>query len=117
MPSQQLTDSHTKNKQTTNKQNPGNEAAAVVNTAVANTLGIFITPGLVFLMLGNLSSVSIGSIFVKLTLRVLVPFLIGQIIRNFCGGEKFIKKHKPSSKKLLHFHFHKFFVFLLIFFF
>ena len=58
----------------TNNSN-GNEAAAVVNTTISNLLGIVITPGLVFVFLGNFETVDILGIFYKLALRVVVPVM------------------------------------------
>eukprot|EP01083_Nonionella_stella_P098272 276304_1 len=79
----------------------GNEAASVVNTAVANLLGILLTPALIFIFLGNLGSVDIATVFYKLALRVVVPFGLGQIIRN--SGDRVrqnIKTYKPILKKI-----------------
>ena len=83
----------------------GNEAASVINTAMANMLGIVVTPGLILIFLGNLGSVSIGEIFFKLTIRVIVPFVFGQIVRNFdaikdkcCNICKNKNKNKDSKQ-------------------
>eukprot|EP01084_Bolivina_argentea_P306920 530435_1 len=80
----------------------GNEAAAVVNTTVANLLGIILTPGLILLFLGNHGNVDIGTVFYKLALRVILPFSIGQIIRKIGGNkaQNFIQKSKAILKKI-----------------
>eukprot|EP01083_Nonionella_stella_P098271 276303_1 len=79
----------------------GNEAASVVNTAVANLLGILLTPALIFIFLGNLGSVDIATVFYKLALRVIVPFGLGQIIRNSSDQTRqYIKNIKCILKKL-----------------
>ena len=51
----------------------GNEAAAVVNCSGANMLGIFVSPALIYIFLGNLGNVDMASVFLKLALRVAVP--------------------------------------------
>ena len=51
----------------------GNEAAAVVNCSGANMLGIFVSPALIYIFLGNLGNVDMVNVFLKLALRVAVP--------------------------------------------
>ncbi|XP_012944016.1 sodium/bile acid cotransporter 7-B isoform X2 [Aplysia californica] len=61
----------------------GNEAAAVFNSAFGSMLGIFVTPSLILLLLGS-SNVQVPTqkIFQQLFTTVVLPLIIGQIIRN-----------------------------------
>lgn len=61
----------------------GNEAAAVFNSVFGSILGIFVTPFLIFLLLGS-SEIEVPSdkIFKHLCLTVVIPLLAGQIIHN-----------------------------------
>ncbi|CAH1776413.1 unnamed protein product [Owenia fusiformis] len=61
----------------------GNEAAAIFNSAFGSFLGIVITPVLLLLFLGSSSSVPFMSIFGQLSMTVVVPLVIGQIVRGF----------------------------------
>ena len=79
----------------------GNEAASIINTTFSNLLGIILTPLLILLFLGNIASINFGNILFKLALRVLLPVIIGQIIRNIIkNGDEFIKNIKPILKKI-----------------
>ncbi|XP_056010686.1 sodium/bile acid cotransporter 7-like isoform X4 [Ostrea edulis] len=60
----------------------GNEAAAIFNSAVGSFLGIFITPSLILLNVGSAVDVPVSSIFVQLSLTVVLPLCVGQIIRR-----------------------------------
>uniref|UniRef100_A0A8C3IW81 Sodium/bile acid cotransporter n=1 Tax=Chrysemys picta bellii TaxID=8478 RepID=A0A8C3IW81_CHRPI len=60
----------------------GNEAAAIFNSAFGSFLGIVITPLLLLLFLGSSSSVPFTSIFSQLFMTVVVPLIIGQIVRR-----------------------------------
>uniref|UniRef100_A0A7S2TT72 Uncharacterized protein n=1 Tax=Lotharella oceanica TaxID=641309 RepID=A0A7S2TT72_9EUKA len=59
----------------------GNEAASVFNATVSNFLGIFLTPALLLLLLGQSGSVSIVNILYKLAARVVAPVAFGQFLR------------------------------------
>uniref|UniRef100_A0A7N5KFQ1 Solute carrier family 10 member 7 n=1 Tax=Ailuropoda melanoleuca TaxID=9646 RepID=A0A7N5KFQ1_AILME len=61
----------------------GNEAAAIFNSAFGSFLGIVITPLLLLLFLGSSSSVPFTSIFSQLFMTVVVPLIIGQIVRRY----------------------------------
>lgn len=68
------------------KQAGGNDAAALINAALGNLLGILVSPFLIFLYLQMNPSKSIGyaSIFLKLGLTVLLPLITGNIIQYYC---------------------------------
>ncbi|RUS82474.1 hypothetical protein EGW08_009780 [Elysia chlorotica] len=61
----------------------GNEAAAVFNSAFGSTLGIFVTPFLIVLLLGSSEiDMPYDKIFQQLCLTVVFPLIAGQIIHN-----------------------------------
>ncbi|XP_055406373.1 sodium/bile acid cotransporter 7 isoform X4 [Bubalus kerabau] len=61
----------------------GNEAAAIFNSAFGSFLGIVVTPLLLLLFLGSSSSVPFTSIFSQLFMTVVVPLILGQIVRRY----------------------------------
>ncbi|NXX90024.1 NTCP7 protein, partial [Centropus bengalensis] len=75
----------------------GNEAAAIFNSAfgsflVSNT--VFIARALIFLfLLGSSSSVPFTSIFSQLFMTVVVPLIIGQIVRRYI--KDWLERKKP----------------------
>jgi sodium/bile acid cotransporter 7 len=82
------------------KQAGGNEAAALVNAVVGNVIGIFISPLLIisFLALVSNGTVSYSSIFLKLTLTVIIPLILGQIVRFV--AEEFVIRIQNKSKSV-----------------
>nr|KAF6482049.1 solute carrier family 10 member 7 [Molossus molossus] len=71
----------------------GNEAAAIFNSAFGSFLGIIITPLLLLLFLGSSSSVPFTSIFSQLSVTVVVPLIIGQIVRRYI--KDWLERTKP----------------------
>ncbi|XP_073748424.1 sodium/bile acid cotransporter 7 isoform X3 [Callorhinus ursinus] len=71
----------------------GNEAAAIFNSAFGSFLGIVITPLLLLLFLGSSSSVPFTSIFSQLFMTVVVPLIIGQIVRRYI--KDWLERKKP----------------------
>ncbi|XP_032711461.1 sodium/bile acid cotransporter 7 isoform X5 [Lontra canadensis] len=71
----------------------GNEAAAIFNSAFGSFLGIVITPLLLLLFLGSSSSVPFTSIFSQLFMTVVVPLIIGQIVRRYIRD--WLERKKP----------------------
>ena len=59
----------------------GNEAASILNSALGSFLGIFFSPFLIYLSLGLTSSVPFYSIVQTLALTVLLPLVMGQLLR------------------------------------
>ena len=66
----------------------GNEPAALFNSTLGNMLGTFISPALVVWTLGMLgtapsqgSTFNYGPVFLELGLTVLLPLLVGQVVR------------------------------------
>ncbi|XP_078068410.1 sodium/bile acid cotransporter 7 isoform X1 [Mustelus asterias] len=71
----------------------GNEAAAIFNSAFGSFLGIVITPLLLLLFLGSSSSVPFTSIFSQLFMTVVVPLIVGQILRKYI--KDWLERKKP----------------------
>ncbi|XP_052583181.1 sodium/bile acid cotransporter 7 isoform X1 [Peromyscus californicus insignis] len=71
----------------------GNEAAAIFNSAFGSFLGIVVTPLLLLLFLGSSSSVPFTSIFSQLFMTVVVPLVIGQIVRRYI--KDWLERKKP----------------------
>ncbi|KAI8899948.1 putative sodium bile acid cotransporter [Globomyces pollinis-pini] len=63
----------------------GNTAASLVNSVVGNSIGIIISPSLIILFFnlqaGNTKPIDFISVIVNLTLTILVPLVIGQLVR------------------------------------
>jgi len=79
----------------------GDEAAAVFNATFGNIIGIFLSPVLILLYLGTTGDISLGDVFYKLTLRVIVPLIVGQVVQKvFKQVRDFFVKHKRRFKKL-----------------
>uniref|UniRef100_UPI00358E40E9 sodium/bile acid cotransporter 7 isoform X2 n=1 Tax=Myxine glutinosa TaxID=7769 RepID=UPI00358E40E9 len=60
----------------------GNEAAAIFNSAFGSFLGIAVTPMLLLLFIGSSPNVPFSSIFIQLFLTVVIPLLVGQVVRR-----------------------------------
>jgi sodium/bile acid cotransporter 7 len=74
----------------------GNVAAAVVSASFSNLLGIFLTPLLVALLMqrgGSGSLISLSSVE-GIVLQLLLPFIVGHLMRPWIGG--FIGRHKAT---------------------
>lgn len=71
----------------------GNEAAAIFNSAFGSFLGIIVTPLLLLLFLGSSSAVPFTSIFSQLFMTVVVPLVIGQIVRRYI--KDWLERTKP----------------------
>jgi sodium/bile acid cotransporter 7 len=82
------------------KQAGGNEAAALVNAVIGNVFGVFISPLLIvsYLGLASSGSVSYSSIFLKLTLTIVIPLILGQVVRFF--AEEFVTRVQNIGKYL-----------------
>ncbi|KAI6657457.1 Sodium/bile acid cotransporter 7 isoform X1 [Oopsacas minuta] len=61
----------------------GNEPASILNSALGSFLGVFFSPALIYLSLGLTTSVPFLSIIQSLTLTVLCPLVLGQLLRHF----------------------------------
>lgn len=73
----------------------GNVAGAIVAASASNIVGVLATPLLVmFLMSSGTLSIS-GDVFLDIALQLLLPFILGQLLRPWVGGfaQKKITKH------------------------
>ncbi|KXS13022.1 hypothetical protein M427DRAFT_58943 [Gonapodya prolifera JEL478] len=61
----------------------GSEAISIVASVIGNILGIFVTPFLILGYLGQAASVDYGNLFFNLSVTVIIPLIIGQVIRFF----------------------------------
>lgn len=81
------------------KSSGGDEAVAVLNAALGNMIGIFLTPALIFAYLGVRGDVDLFNVFIKLSLRVVIPVIVGQLLQKFVPVVlNFVKKYKPKFK-------------------
>lgn len=74
----------------------GNVSAAICAASVSNLIGVVLTPALVALLMHKSGvGVSLDAV-IKITVQILLPFIVGQLSRPFLG--EFIKKHKAITK-------------------
>jgi sodium/bile acid cotransporter 7 len=79
----------------------GDEAAAIINSTIANLIGIFLSPALILLYVGTSGEVTLVEVFYKLTLRVIVPLFAGQLLRKFSGFfEHVVTERKRTFKRI-----------------
>lgn len=77
------------------------EAAAVFNSTLGNIIGIFLSPLLILGYLGTSGDISLGEVFYKLTLRVVVPLIFGQMVQKFSTAvRETFRKYKRQFKKV-----------------
>ncbi len=71
----------------------GNVPAAILNASLSSVLGIFITPWLVSLVVGTGSGgIDLGATLLDLCALLLLPLLLGQLLRPWLG--RFFARHK-----------------------
>lgn len=74
----------------------GNVPAAILNASLSSVLGIFITPWLVSLLVGTgAGGIDLGSTLLKLCGILLLPLILGQLMRPLLG--KFFSRHKKYT--------------------
>lgn len=62
----------------------GNVAGSIVSASASNLLGIVVTPVLVMLLMATGSGVRVdGSVFLDISLQLLLPFALGQLTRKW----------------------------------
>ena len=72
------------------------EALSIFNTAFSNMIGIFLSPVLIVGYIGVSGSVPIGTTFYQLSLRVLLPIAVGQVLQKTSKTvAAFVKRFKP----------------------
>jgi sodium/bile acid cotransporter 7 len=70
----------------------GNVAGAVVSSSISNLLGVFITPLLAIALMSTTGLHISASSIIDISLQVLAPFIVGQLLRKWCAP--FVLRHK-----------------------
>jgi solute carrier family 10 (sodium/bile acid cotransporter), member 7 len=71
----------------------GNVPAAILNASMSSVFGIFMTPWLVSLVVGTgAGGIDLGSTLLDLSAMLLLPLVLGQLVRPFLGT--FFARHK-----------------------
>lgn len=63
----------------------GNVAGAIVSASASNIAGVVLTPLLVMLLMRSDQLVISGSVFGDIALQLLLPFILGQLLRRWVG--------------------------------
>jgi solute carrier family 10 (sodium/bile acid cotransporter), member 7 len=75
----------------------GNVPVAVFNATISSLLGILLTPMWMSLMLESTGqTLDIGKVFLDLLLWLVLPLVVGQLMRPLIGD--FLKRHKPLTQ-------------------
>ncbi len=75
----------------------GNVAGAIVSASMSNLLGVFVTPLLVILLMNTTGEAHVdASSIVDIVVQLLIPFLLGQLIRPRVTG--FLQKYAEPTK-------------------
>ena len=83
------------------KSAKGHDAAAIFNCALANLIGVVISPFLILFFLGMSSEMNPLDVFIKLALRVLLPVFCGQMLqRSSWVNTRVIQKYKQWFKNI-----------------
>ena len=72
----------------------GNVPSAIFNASISGMIGVFVTPLWIGLFINQSSGMSLGDVFLKLTIQILLPLSLGLLLNNKWGA--IAKKH--SSK-------------------
>lgn len=65
----------------------GNVAGAIVSASLSNLLGVFFTPLLVMALMTHEGSVHVDTgVFIKIATQLLLPFVLGQLLRPLLGA-------------------------------
>ncbi|NWL77547.1 bile acid:sodium symporter [Pseudomonas taiwanensis] len=70
----------------------GNVPAAILNASLSSLLGVFLTPWLISLVADANGGIDLGKTLLDLSLLLLLPLLLGQILRPLWG--KFFARYK-----------------------
>jgi solute carrier family 10 (sodium/bile acid cotransporter), member 7 len=77
----------------------GDTAAAIFNAAFGNVVGVFVSPILILAYLGKNGSTSMTDVFFNLTLRVVLPLGVGQLLQKIKAVADFRAKNKEYFQK------------------
>jgi solute carrier family 10 (sodium/bile acid cotransporter), member 7 len=79
----------------------GDEAAAIFHSALGNMIGVVLSHLLILGYLGvtSMDIADLGSVFISLLLRVVLPLIVGQIVQKTVPSVvQFVKTHKVRFK-------------------
>lgn len=82
------------------KASHGDEAAAVFNATSANLIGVFLSPALIPFYLGVSGDADLLAVFTKLSIKVVLPVIAGQVLQLVPTVNNFVKQHKQTFKLL-----------------
>jgi solute carrier family 10 (sodium/bile acid cotransporter), member 7 len=75
----------------------GNEAGALCNSVGGNIIGLFLTPILIVMLLGTHGDSPMSAVLRQLSLEVILPIIVGQILRLMLKTTSFPRlRHVPS---------------------
>lgn len=76
----------------------GNVPGAVVAASMSSLLGVLLTPLLVMLLMGAGDGIHVDtSVFIDISLQLLLPFVLGQLAHNFIPPVRDIAKSKATK--------------------
>ena len=79
----------------------GDEATALFLATTMNLMGVFVTPLLIFLYLGEDSDIDFVNTYKTISMRVLLPVFVGLAFRKYVsGGDNFADDHKQLFTKI-----------------
>ncbi len=82
----------------------GNTVGAMFNAALANLLGVFISPLLISFFLSNrelsYGTVELGSVFLSISVKILIPIIVGQIAHRVRVPGKGLKRSLKAATNL-----------------
>ena len=79
----------------------GDEATALFLSTAMNLMGVFVTPLLIFLYMGEDSDIDFVNTYRTISLRVLLPVFVGLAFRKYVtGGDAFADDHKKLFTKI-----------------
>lgn len=75
----------------------GNIPAAIFNASISSTIGVFITPLWMGLLLNSAeSSFDLSQVFIKLIIQVIIPVILGVLLHSRFGS--FAEKHRKRMR-------------------
>lgn len=76
-----------------------NESISVINAALGNFMGVFVTPALVLFFLKDSAKINLTNVLLKLSVRVFLPIFFGQALRyTFPSTQTLVKQNKRFIK-------------------
>ncbi|AQQ16363.1 Sodium Bile acid symporter family protein [Corynebacterium glaucum] len=76
----------------------GNVPGAVVAASMSSLIGVLLTPLLVMLLMGAGDGIQVdASVFVDISLQLLLPFVLGQLAHNFVPKVREVAKSKATK--------------------